>query len=282
MNMTSSGKLVTSLVVAALLGAPASALAEDAPERAYSVRAVGEIGFLAVLAHDVQFGRDGTYFDYVEEGGQETLFAVGRLAVELSLFRQHRIVLLYQPLGLETNEIPERDVVVDDLVFPEGEPLQLLYDFPFYRLSYMYDFFPASNLEVSIGLSFQIRNATILFQSGDGSLYRSNRDVGFVPLLKARAHYVFGNGLWIGAEVDGIYAPVSYLNGDDNDVTGALLDASLRVGLTLPRGVSPYLNLRYLGGGAEGQGDPEGYRDGYVRNWLHFLTVTLGVNWDIY
>ncbi len=251
-------------------------------DRAYQVRAVGEVGFLAVLAHDVQFGRDGTSFDYVSEGGQDTLVFVARLAAELNLFRQHRIVLLYQPLGIQTAEVLERDVVVNGQTFPEGEPVRFLYDFPFYRISYMYDFFPAPNLEVSIGLSLQIRNATITFASGDGRLFRASRDVGLVPLLKARARYTFANGLWIGAEVDGIYAPVSYLNGDDNDITGALIDASLRVGLTLPRGVQPYLNLRYLAGGAEGEGDPEGYSDGYVRNWLHFLTVTLGVDWDIY
>lgn len=42
-----------------------------------------------------------------------------------------------------------------------------------------------------------------------------------------------------------------------------------------------FLNVRYLGGGAKGQGDPDALSDGWVRNWLHFLTVTLGVNWDI-
>ncbi len=35
-------------------------------------------------------------------------------------------------------------------------------------------------------------------------------------------------------------------------------------------------------GGAVGTNeDDEGPGDGYVRNWLHFLTVTLGINWDI-
>ena len=37
-----------------------------------------------------------------------------------------------------------------------------------------------------------------------------------------------------------------------------------------------------LGGGAVGTNeDDEGPGDGYTRNWLHFLTVTLGVNFDV-
>jgi hypothetical protein len=43
-----------------------------------------------------------------------------------------------------------------------------------------------------------------------------------------------------------------------------------------------FLNVRYLGGGAEGQSDnstPPG--DGYVSNWLHFLTVSAGFSWGL-
>ena len=58
---------------------------------------------------------------------------------------------------------------------------------------------------------------------------------------------------------------------------GAILDASLRVGLKPRPGVLPYLNLRYIGGGAEGLSDestPPG--DGYNRNWLNTLAVSAG------
>lgn len=260
--------------------APAPVRWGDA-NRAYSLRAVGELGFLAVLSHKVQFGRDGTYLDYVTDGGQDTLFAAARLSLELGLFQRHRVILLYQPLAIETVDSPQQDLVVDGETFQAGQPVSFLYGFPFYRLSYIYDFFASSRLELSLGLSLQIRNATITFQSGDGELFRSSRDIGFVPLIKLRFHYAFDCGFWLGAEVDGVYAPVSYLNGDSNDVTGALIDLSVRAGITLPRGVQPFLNVRYLAGGATGAGTPDPPADGYVRNWLHFMTVTVGVNWDV-
>ncbi len=251
-------------------------------ERPYWIRAVAEAGFLAVLDHRIQFGQDGTYFDYVSQGGQDNLFFVGRLSVELGLYRHHQIIFLYQPLNLETSNVLAEDIRVDGLDYPAGTPINFTYGFPFYRLSYLYDFFGRRDLEVAIGVSLQIRNATINFASQDGTLYRSERDIGPVPALKLRVTYHFPFGLWLGTEIDGMYAPVSYLNGSDEEIVGAILDASLRAGLDLPRNVSIFLNVRYLGGGAVGTDeDDEGPGDGYVRNWLHFLTVTLGVNWDI-
>jgi hypothetical protein len=40
------------------------------------------------------------------------------------------------------------------------------------------------------------------------------------------------------------------------------------------------VNLRYIGGGAVGQGDPTSSSDGYQSNWLHFMTVSLGATLD--
>jgi hypothetical protein len=273
----------------ALAAAPASA-AEPAPAPAskpalpsppgpwYRVRAVAELGFLAVLSHKLQFGQDGTYFDYVKEGGQDNLFAVGRFSLEAELFRRHTLVFLYQPLDIQTSVTLPSDVRIAGAGFPAGTPINLRYGFPFYRASYLYDLAPSPKHELSIGASLQIRNATIEFASQDGRIFTSNRDVGPVPLLKSRGRFSFDRGAFVGYEVDGIYAPISVLNGSDNEVTGALVDLSLRGGLALPANGEMFLNLRYLGGGAVGQGDPEPTYDGYTRNWLHFLTVSIGAS----
>ena len=52
--------------------------------------------------------------------------------------------------------------------------------------------------------------------------------------------------------MSGAYAPIKYLNGDVSDVVGALLDASVRGGFHLSNDVDVFINLRYVGGGAEG------------------------------
>ncbi len=156
--------------------------------------------------------------------------------------------------------------------------MELKYGFPFYRLSYAYNLLSSPRHELSFGLGLQIRNATVEFASRDGSLFRSNHNIGPVPLLRARGRYGFENGAFIGYEIDGFYAAIPGLNGSTNNVKGAILDASLRAGVRLPFHSEAFVNLRYLGGGAEGQSKPEPPGDGFTRNWLNFLTVSLGAS----
>ena len=237
-----------------------------------------ELGFLAVVSHIVQFGNDGTRFDYRSDGGQDVLFPFFRLSTDLKFKGRHIIVFLYQPLKLTGETVLNEDAVFDGIVFPAGTPLNSTYGFPFWRISYLYDFLRRPGDEVSIGASLQIRNATITFTSADGTLRADRRDVGPVPALKFRGRWGFDSGVWWGTEIDGIYAPVSGINGSDEEITGALLDASLRVGYDFTDAVSGFFNVRYLGGGAVGtESNPDPPSDGYTKNWLHFITVSLGV-----
>ena len=241
-------------------------------------RGVAELGFLAVIKHQIQFSNSGTYINYVQEGGQDVLFPVSRISLELEIKERHTVILLYQPLRLESTALLQRDLVIDDLLFPAGSGVNFLYNFPFFRISYMKELAPGNEkFDFALGASLQIRNATISFESTDGSLFRSNRDIGPVPVLKFRTRYHYNNLTYTEIEADGFYAPISYINGSDNEVVGAILDASLRQGLHVTENVGAFLNLRYLGGGAVGTSDDDpGPGDGYVKNWLNFLTVTAG------
>lgn len=257
--------------------APAPAASQSTSEDPwYRFRPQVELGFLGVLSNQVQFGKNGTYFDYKRYGGQDNLYFFARLSVEAEILRQHNFTFLYQPLDITSRVQLAQTLVVDEATFARGTPVELRYGFPFYRFSYLFDFFWDDKRELAIGLSAQIRNATIEFASTDGEVLKSYRDIGFVPLLKARGRYQLDNGLFVGAEIDGIYAPIRGVNGSDNEVTGALVDASLRVGLKLPLRSEAFVNVRYLAGGATGQSDPEDFSDGRTKNWLQFLTVSLG------
>lgn len=258
------------------LSLPASALAQPEPASWYRIRGQVELGALAVLSHKVQFGEDGTYFNYVRRGGQDNLFFVTRLSAELNIVDRHSVIFLYQPLELETRAQLERELRVDEARFAEGTGVRFRYGFPFYRLSYMYDVLSDSRRELAFGVSAQIRNATIEFAEVGGTTFKSYRDVGFVPLLKARGSYTFPGGEFLGFEIDGLYAPIRGANGSDNEVTGALLDASIRGGVTWLDRSRLFVNLRYIGGGSTGQGDPEAFSDGYAKNWLHLMTLSLG------
>jgi hypothetical protein len=259
-------------------------LAQDDSEKAgadskpFTFKGVAELGFVGVLAHNIQFSNSGSRINYVTEGGQDVLFPVSRLSLELGIKQKHTWIFLYQPLRLESTALLSRDITVDELTFPAGTSVNFLYNFPFFRLSYLRELARNNDkFDFAVGLSLQIRNATISFESTDGTLFRSNRDIGPVPILKLRTRYRFNALTYTEVEADGFYAPISYLNGSDNEVVGAILDASLRQGLQVSDQVGAFLNLRYLGGGAVGTSDDDpGPGDGYTRNWLNFLTVTGG------
>jgi hypothetical protein len=248
----------------------------------FSFRAIAETGFLGVLDHKVQFSNNGTYFNYKEEGGQDVLFPINRFSIELDFNDRNTLVFLYQPLRLESQVLLENDLIVDDLTFPASTSIKLLYNFPFYRISYLRELLPTNEkYKFAIGGTLQIRNATISFESSDGTRFRTNRDIGLVPALKVKGTAQLDRKFYLELEADGIYAPVSYLNGSNNEVVGAILDASLRTGVRINTPVSAFLNLRYLGGGAVGTSEEdEGPGDGYVKNWLHFYTVSFGIIYE--
>jgi len=246
-------------------------------EAAVDFRTVAEFGFLSVLSHKIQFSKNGTNFDYVEDGGQDVLFPVTRFSAEMDIGKNNTFILLYQPLRIETTALLQNEVTIDNYTFQANEGINILYNFPFYRASYLRELFADNpKLKLAVGLTLQIRNATISFESTDGTGYRTNRDVGIVPALKLRGLVNLTDRYYIGVEADGIYAPVSYLNGSDNEIVGAILDASIRGGARVRLGTL-FVNVRYLGGGATGTSTRDIWPgDGYVKNWLHFLIPSLG------
>ncbi|MBM3313484.1 hypothetical protein FJY70_02695 [candidate division WOR-3 bacterium] len=72
-------------VMLAVLAVPAAGSWLNNPDNNHEVRLAAGMGTFGVLAHTIQFGKDasGTKFDYVAEGGQNTLFPFSRMSAEL-------------------------------------------------------------------------------------------------------------------------------------------------------------------------------------------------------
>lgn len=250
------------------------------PPRNFGLQLGYERGYVGVLAHTIQFGRDGTRFDYVREGNQNILFPFERLSAELHLRQRHGLIFLVQPLDVRTAATLRNPLIVDTDTFPAGTPMDLRYGFDFYRLSYQYDFWPEPDRELAAGVSLQLRDASIAFGSRDGKRLRVYQDVGPVPILRLRTRLPISRVMWAGAEVDGFYAQGRVVTGSTNvesTFRGAILDAALRYGLTFRDAFDGFLNVRYLGGGASGQQqNPENPGDGYTDNWLGTVSLTVG------
>jgi hypothetical protein len=270
-----------------LLGLSAAASAQEPPpEPLFQASAVSELGFLDVHSNTVRYGQEGSLFRFTEEGGQDNLFLFTRLSAELSFRGRHTAVLLYQPIDLRGETLLSRDISFFDITFPAGTPLDVRYGFSFWRASYLYDFLAGPERELAVGASLQLRNATLTFTSADGLRRWSSRDVGPVPALKVRGRYTFASGVWLGLEVDGVYASGGLLNRDNQEDSfeAALMDASVRAGMRLTHSVEVFLNLRYLGGGARGTDEEEAARgpgDGFSSNWLDTASVTLGFSYRL-
>ncbi|MFK7798936.1 MAG: hypothetical protein AB8E82_15900 [Aureispira sp.] len=253
--------------------------ASNKGEKLYKIRAVAELGFLGVLDHRIQYGRENTtYFDYVRDGGQDVLYPTTRLSLELDFKKRNTFILLYQPLNIETQVVLRQSVQIDDVFFPSATNLNTTYSFPFYRFGYLRHVkFKGDKFKLALGASIQIRNATIKFESSNGDLLKVTSNVGIVPLIKLRTSYRQSKFLTVELEADGMYAPISYLNGNDNDVLGAIIDVSLRQYFQLMDQARLFVNVRYIGGGGEGQSDDTlQVTDGYTKNWLHLCTVSGG------
>ncbi|MBN1687206.1 MAG: hypothetical protein JW852_11155 [Spirochaetales bacterium] len=252
------------------------------PDNPYTLELSYELGAVKVLKNTLQIGEDSTNFNFVTQGGEEILFAFQRYSGNLSLGDRHNIVLLYQPLEI-VSTVTFRDAVkIDTTTFPAGDILRIKYGFPFWRLSYVYDFVDNGKLELGAGLSFQLRNASIVFESLSSGKLTTSQNLGPVPILKARGSYRFDNGFFAGAEIDGFYASSAFFNGADFDFEGSILDASVRAGLALRDDVDAFLNIRFLGGSAEGtsQYEDKYWTDSlsdYTSNYLSSLSLTLGL-----
>ena len=259
---------------------PAAASWLNNPDNSFEVRVATEMGFVGVLKHTIQFGREGTKFNYVADGGQDVLFPFSRISAELHMKPRHTIILLYQPLDIRTETYLTKPLVVDTDTFPAGTPMNLRYGFDFYRVSYQYDFWPQPDRELAVGLSLQVRDASISFVPKDGSNVRVYDDLGPVPILRFRGRLPITGSSWVGTEIDGFYAQGKVVTGSTNvesSFRGAILDASLRYGLSLNQSVDAFINARYIGGGASGQQAKPQYRgDGYTDNWLGTVSLSVG------
>lgn len=268
-------------LAALLLPATGKAWVLNDPDNFYQVTPVYEVGFIGVVSHRIQFGETGTVFDYVKEGGQRNLYLFKRYSADISVKSRHNFVFLYQPLDVQTQALLYQDLVVDNMLFPAGTPMNLRYGFDFFRVSYLYDFIKSPKRELALGLSFQIRNATISFASQDGKLFRTNQNIGPVPILKFRWREPLPHNAWFSTEADGFYASGRYITGSANDFMGAIFDVSLRYGFRMTKALDGFFNVRYLGGGARGsQKDksPNFPGDGFADNWLNTLSFTLGLS----
>lgn len=281
--MSAKNQMACAAALLTTLAAPAAFAQEDGSDevRPFRLRLSSEFGLVDVVTHTFQQGEQGTNFDYVTDGDDELFRPYLRVSAEAEFNERHTAYFLYQPIRFEGFTLLPRDIVMDEATFAEGDAIDWVYGFDFFRASYTYDLFAGDELDLQLGGGFQMRIAEIGFERRSDGLTRVARDLGPVPLLKARVRYQPGGSKWwFASEIDGFYASVPIVNGSiDTTVTGGFLDASVRVGHSLRPGLDGFFNIRYIGGGGEGTSPSDADRypgDGYSSNWINTVAISLG------
>ncbi len=259
---TPSLRLLAALAsVAVFAGPPAARAAEPQPPAVPFIQVVPrfELGFVDVLEHHYQSGANGTHFNFVTQGGEDTLFLFQRYSADVIFAGQHYVTLLYQPLTLSTSSVANRNntngdkpVVIDDASFAPGTPFNAVYGFDFWRISYLYDFMKDPATILGVGLSLQIRNAAIDFTSVNGNTRAVDQNIGPVPIIKFRAARWFNPMIGLDFEADGFYASSAFFNGSGKSFTGWIWDASLSAKTHVVPHACVFVVIRSIGGGAQG------------------------------
>ena len=243
-----------------------------------------EIGTVGIIYHTLRVGESGTAsdFNFVTQGGQEILYPFERYNAGMVIGGQHKISFLYQPLELLTEVVFKEDVVFDGVTFTAGTPMELSYGFPFYRITYGFDFFPEDDIDLGIGAALQLRNASIVFKSLDGNSMAVSQNLGPVPAVYLFGRYSFDGGFYLLTDITGLYASSAIINGANFAFEGSILDASLRAGYTLNNDVDLFLNIRFLGGSAAGTSQYEvsywtDSTEQTTANYLATTSISLGL-----
>lgn len=226
----------------------------------------GEAGPLGILVNDGNYGANGTLYHAADVGQTKNLVVSKRLSAE-AWFGRHGLVLLYAPLDVTTRMRLERPIVFRDEAFATGTVVDHRYLFDGYRASYLYGVVRSPRWSLDVGGSLQVRNADVAFTSIPDGRYTDEHDIGLVPALKGRATYTLDSGVFAMLEADG-------LSTFGLGTKGSILDAALTLGAPVTSGLSPFVRLRVLGGGAEVE-----KRAIYNHAW--FVSATAGVRADL-
>jgi len=188
---------------------------------------------------------------------ENTEFVRVRLAVDLG--DRHRLSFLYAPLQFESSGTVDREVHFNGARFAAGVPLNSLYRFDSYRVTYHYTLINKERITAGIGFTGKVRDAAILIESADTSSEKTN--TGFVPLINFALDWSFTSKLGLLIEGDALAAP----QGRAEDVLVAVYGhPSNKLRLRL--------GYRVLEGGADND-------EVYTFALIHYLSA--GVSWTI-
>jgi len=246
---------LTVIAVVAVLALASSAHAQPAASPRVSVEVEG--GPLWLSRNDARIPPDtGTGFSLLDLTGRGPDPFV-RVSATFQVAERHGIRLLVAPIQTRGTGVFDRPVFFVDRVFVPDAPVEGLFKFNTYRLTYRYTLHQSDAWRVQVGAALLTRDAKIELRQGDR--VARDTDIGFVPLryfsltrrLTDRTSLVF--------DIEGLGAR-----------QGRALDGTLRMDVRLSDRWSLGAGYRALEGGAD-------VSSVYSFAWLHYGVMSAGV-----
>jgi hypothetical protein len=220
------------LVCGVLAAAPAHA--QDAPR--FEIE--GEGGGLWQARNDVRIPNDGgTRFSLVNLIGTGPS-GLGRVTATWNITERHGLRATYAPLRVIGSGVPETVLQFAGEAFAAGVPVEAVYDFTSYRVTYRFRVFEGDTWTWRVGGTAFVRDARVALEQG--ALSAEDTDVGVVPLGHVSGEARLGPRWELLLELDASAAP-----------QGRAIDFSGRVRYALTDRWSIGAGYRTIEGGAD-------------------------------
>ena len=149
-------------------------------------------------------GNTGTDISLSEDlEAESTEFVRLRLAIDLG--DRHQLSFLFAPLRFESSGTVDRDVDFNRVRFSADIPINSLYRFDSYRVTYHYTLLSKERFKTGIGFTGKVRDASISINNGTVNSEKAN--TGFVPLINFAFDWRFASQMGLILEGDALAAP---------------------------------------------------------------------------
>ncbi len=197
-----------------------------------------ESGVLFTGLNNIRNGTDGTLFSLKNDLSTPPSSFL-RLRAGFLLNNKHHFSILYAPLKSLVTGTIDRNILFDGKYFKANIPLEAVYKFNSYRLTYNRRIIDNNKFKFGLGLSAKIRDAGTSLKNKE--LLSENFSVGFVPLINVLANWNISQKAVIDFLGEGIIAS-----------KGRAIDLSLSGRYSFTKSLEGNIGYRLLEGGADG------------------------------
>jgi hypothetical protein len=218
-----------------------------------------ESGAFFTGINDIRNGNNGTLFS-LKNDFHTPISPFVRLRVGYLFNEKNHFSVLYAPLKIVVSGTIEKGILFDGKHFKANLPIEAVYKFNSYRLTYNRRIISKHNFKFGIGLSAKIRDAGVSLKNRE--ILSENFNIGFVPLINLLANWEISQKVGVDFFGEGIAAS-----------KGRAIDLSLSGRYSFTKNLQGNIGYRLLEGGANGTN-----RYNFIQ--LHYIFANLNYSFN--